>query len=221
MAPQFQTPEISLSVTTAGGGANQSPTVFFDNDDYLDYIDMCRREWKATPPKTNYTAKQWKELYPELGGDFDRILLKKEIEIELLRKKIKETLKMILVLPEPHKMIMTEWVRATLGEKLNKLSKDIKWFRLGKITTVTNNGLSEEQIQQAREVPIEDLINTKKVNKSWGCPFHEDSTPSFHIYPDNGWHCFGCQAHGSNAIDYVMKLNKLDFKDAVNYLIGK
>jgi len=31
------------------------------------------------------------------------------------------------------------------------------------------------------------------------CPFpeHLDSKPSFFIYPDGGFHCFGCGAHGS------------------------
>lgn len=36
------------------------------------------------------------------------------------------------------------------------------------------------------------------------CPFHEEKTPSFFIYPDNSYHCFGCGAHG-NAIDFLMK----------------
>jgi DNA primase len=30
------------------------------------------------------------------------------------------------------------------------------------------------------------------------CPFpnHQDSTPSFHVYPDGRFHCFGCRRHG-------------------------
>lgn len=28
------------------------------------------------------------------------------------------------------------------------------------------------------------------------CPFHEDRTPSFYVYLDGHFHCFGCQAHG-------------------------
>lgn len=30
------------------------------------------------------------------------------------------------------------------------------------------------------------------------CPFHEDSTPSFTLYPDNTFHCYGCGAHGDS-----------------------
>lgn len=36
------------------------------------------------------------------------------------------------------------------------------------------------------------------------CPFHDDKTPSMKLYRD-GFHCFGCGAHG-DAIDYVGRL---------------
>ena len=31
------------------------------------------------------------------------------------------------------------------------------------------------------------------------CPFHDDHTPSLHVYehPEQGWYCFGCQRGGS------------------------
>ncbi len=29
------------------------------------------------------------------------------------------------------------------------------------------------------------------------CPFHNDSSPSFWVYDDGTYHCFGCLAHGS------------------------
>jgi hypothetical protein len=30
------------------------------------------------------------------------------------------------------------------------------------------------------------------------CPFHEDRTPSLHLYPDGSWYCYGqCQTGGS------------------------
>lgn len=27
------------------------------------------------------------------------------------------------------------------------------------------------------------------------CPYHKESTPSFHVYPDGSGHCYGCGAH--------------------------
>lgn len=47
------------------------------------------------------------------------------------------------------------------------------------------------------------------------CPFHNEKTPSFRVYPaDKGWHCFGCNESGS-VIDFVMKYFNLPFKEAV------
>ena len=50
------------------------------------------------------------------------------------------------------------------------------------------------------------------------CPFHSEKSPSFHVKPDDGYfYCFGCKASG-NAIDFVMKRDRLEFKDALHAL---
>lgn len=51
------------------------------------------------------------------------------------------------------------------------------------------------------------------------CPFHEEDTASFFIYPDNSYHCFGCGVHG-NAIDFVMKKLGYSFEHACSILEG-
>jgi hypothetical protein len=33
-------------------------------------------------------------------------------------------------------------------------------------------------------------------------PAHQDDTPSFNVYPDKHFHCYGCQAHG-DIFDFV------------------
>jgi hypothetical protein len=40
------------------------------------------------------------------------------------------------------------------------------------------------------------------------CPFHEDRTPSFHVYehPEDGWFCFGCKRHGHTVYDLASAL---------------
>ena len=48
------------------------------------------------------------------------------------------------------------------------------------------------------------------------CPFHDEKTPSFHVYPD-GFHCFGCGAHGT-AIGFLMDVEGLTFPEAVESL---
>lgn len=76
-------------------------------------------------------------------------------------------------------------------------------------------------VERAKNFPIEDLYegNLRQVSgKLQGlCPFHEEKTPSFFIFPDNHFHCFGCGEHGSS-IDFVMKTKNLDFVSAVKEL---
>lgn len=50
------------------------------------------------------------------------------------------------------------------------------------------------------------------------CPFHQEKTPSFNVDPVKGYFkCFGCKASG-NAIDFVMKRDRLDFLEAMKSL---
>ena len=51
------------------------------------------------------------------------------------------------------------------------------------------------------------------------CPFHEDKTPSLAVTPaTNLWHCLGaCQA-GGTVIDWVMRMNGVSFRHAVELL---
>ena len=50
------------------------------------------------------------------------------------------------------------------------------------------------------------------------CPFHNEKTPSFTLNEEKGFdHCFGCGAHGS-AIDFVMNIEGLGFREAVERL---
>ena len=47
------------------------------------------------------------------------------------------------------------------------------------------------------------------------CPFHNEKSPSFTVNDLKGfYHCFGCAEHG-DVISFVMKIDGLDYKDAV------
>ena len=49
------------------------------------------------------------------------------------------------------------------------------------------------------------------------CPFHDEKTPSFHVYPDGHYHCFGCGAHGTT-LGFLMEIDGLTFPEAVESL---
>ena len=54
------------------------------------------------------------------------------------------------------------------------------------------------------------------------CPFHQEKTPSFVVYPDRGtWHCFGACGIGGDVISFVMKRENLDFREALEVLAQK
>ena len=53
------------------------------------------------------------------------------------------------------------------------------------------------------------------------CPFHNEKTPSFTVYPDTqSFYCFGCGAAG-DAITFVRKINNLGYVEAVKQLAAR
>jgi hypothetical protein len=44
------------------------------------------------------------------------------------------------------------------------------------------------------------------------CPFHEDRTPSLHVYDtsEDGWYCFGCKRHGHTVYDLAAAMWNLE-----------
>ena len=47
------------------------------------------------------------------------------------------------------------------------------------------------------------------------CPFHDDRTPSFVVYPEtHSFYCFGCRAHG-DVLTFLMRFENLTFTEAL------
>ena len=76
-------------------------------------------------------------------------------------------------------------------------------------------------------IHIEDVIGEYVKLKRSGrglmglCPFHGEKTPSFSVSPDLGiYHCFGCQ-EGGDVIQFIRKIENLDYVDAVKLLAQK
>lgn len=63
---------------------------------------------------------------------------------------------------------------------------------------------------------------TRKGRNFWcNCPFHHEKTPSLCINDsDQFFHCFGCGVSG-DVITFVMKIESMDFYDAVKLLASK
>lgn len=50
---------------------------------------------------------------------------------------------------------------------------------------------------------IEQMTGQQIVKHKICCPFHQESTPSLHVYDDGSWHCFGACQRGGDVIDFV------------------
>ncbi len=63
-------------------------------------------------------------------------------------------------------------------------------------------------------------VKLKKTGRTYSgcCPFHQEKSPSFHVYRDKQYfHCFGCQANG-NAIRFLMDIDNRNFIDVMKEL---
>lgn len=86
-------------------------------------------------------------------------------------------------------------------------------------------GLDNEWLNKLRDA--NDLVSLMQTymplkrmgRKYWAnCPFHHEKTPSLCINEDEQYyHCFGCGESG-NVINFVMKIESLDFIEALHFL---
>lgn len=79
----------------------------------------------------------------------------------------------------------------------------------------------------SRRVDISELIQSYVQLKRAGrmerglCPFHNEKTPSFFVYPETAsFYCFGCGA-GGDAITFVKRIQNLDYPEAVRFLAAR
>jgi len=82
-------------------------------------------------------------------------------------------------------------------------------------------GISDADIDRAREYPYEDLHSFHKLRKTRTgftacCPFHEDKNASFSVR-NKKWICFAGCGRG-DIFDFVKKQHGYSFLDAVEYL---
>ena len=87
---------------------------------------------------------------------------------------------------------------------------------------------SEDFLNELRyKNPIDEVISSYVVLKRAGstykglCPFHNERTPSFTVYPNTGsFYCFGCQ-NGGDVVTFIKNAENLDYVEAVKYLADR
>ncbi len=82
---------------------------------------------------------------------------------------------------------------------------------------INDNFLRELQERTDIEQLVGSYVDLKRRGKTFVglCPFHNEKTPSFTVYPDsNSFYCFGCGA-GGDAITFIRRIENLDYVEAV------
>lgn len=81
--------------------------------------------------------------------------------------------------------------------------------------------LDELRLRTPLSAVVGRRVKLARSGKQWKgcCPFHGEKSPSFYVY-DDGYHCFGCGAHG-DAITFVMQSQGLAFMEAVGQLAAE
>ena len=88
--------------------------------------------------------------------------------------------------------------------------------------------LTTKTIEEVKErIVIEDIVKEYIAIKKSGrnyvccCPFHNERTPSFFIFPDkNCFRCFGCGESG-DGISFIRKIEDLNFIETIEFLAKK
>jgi hypothetical protein len=214
-------------------------------EEALDFFANTEREYQST--KEDLTFYQLIELF---GSEcYEAVKKGIEAKIKAIKKEDSNESKQRALLYKnvinkitayKQQQLVREFIETNLkertGERMNekkKLEYLLSFIRKlqqeggkeGKNVASTASRITEEDIERAKHVPIETVFPTKlrkMGNRGIGlCPLHGEKTSSFTVYlKENTWHCFGCH-EGRDVVDLVMKLEGLDFLQAVKKLLKK
>jgi hypothetical protein len=176
------------------------------------------------------TQAELLEAFPEAEQIVPSLLKELEQKRHVLVANIKERLTTIKLdsIDETYRYFWRLWLKLTLGRDLVYIDKQIarlsRQLRFIQGVPSPEGAITDDMIQAAREVPIEDLLEQsfrKSGHNLIGlCPLHDERTPSFHIYTqDNRSWCFGCN-QGGDSINLTMLIHGYGFKEAVMSLAG-
>src|SRR5687767_10694385 len=88
--------------------------------------------------------------------------------------------------------------------------------------------MATDAVSEVRQrLDIVDLVGEKVALKRAGrnmkglCPFHQEKTPSFVVFPESqNFHCFGC-GRGGDLFTFYMESEKVDFREALHELADR
>lgn len=191
-------------------------------DEYFDFVENCDIKHEVWSP----SPSELLEIFPEAVDTIKTLNRGYQDDLNNLDLRFKPILDNIRdkysgILQETH-IQLQEYI---YGEEETKLKDNIKrtshllrvdeWKR----KPVVKGEITDAEIAVAKEVSTKDISGLRFSRQGFAqCPYHNEKTASFKVYPDNRFHCFGCGADG-DVIDFVMKQQNIPFLDAVKFLI--
>lgn len=195
--------------------------------EFIDYAMDLEKEWKNSLPR--FTDKELLGIFPEAKGVIPLKIMDRERELGYVINTIKRKLSIVHRKSAPeNQWFWREVVKQLDGRKMEEIQRHLLRLRR-QFAVVQNKGfrkgtITQEDIQQALTVSLVDIaaqrIKLRKTGKTFVglCPFHNEKTPSFHIYhANNSFYCYGCQK-GGNVITFVRELEGFSFREAIKYL---
>mgnify|MGYP001561477285 CR=1 FL=1 len=198
---------------------------FLNTIQELEMIEYLREKSQARwedLPKLKLEIEEFRNSFPaewrkKIRARFLRI------EIKTLKQEIEKDIERADKIYEKYDWLadIAITLSGTAG-KLNKLKRYKNELRFMYSNDKRIDRVAESAIQSARESREVYKLYCGEVfvtYKTWKarCPFHEERTPSFTIYKDGSFYCFGCGV-GGNAVDFIMKLKKVTFIEAVKLI---
>jgi len=184
----------------------------------------------AAIPKNSLSDAELLAIFPEARTVIPKLLKSYKQQRTELVEVIAERLAAIKAesSDEMYLYFWRKWLAVTLGEDLQVVDGHIarlsRQLQLIKGKAAAKGVVTQDLIEKARDVPVENLFNQQFRRSGHDlvglCPFHDEHSPSFHIYTNEnrGW-CFGCN-QGGDSIRLYMLLHDCDFKEAVLTLSG-
>ncbi len=196
------------------------------DEQFYDYAMEVEKQWRTSRPR--FTDRELLHIFPEAKYLIRAKLAEWEARRNAVARVIAQKLRVIDHLSAfKNHWFWYKWVSATDGQTWREMSAHIA--RLKRLHAMAHGKrikgwITEAQIQRARAVPIERLIETplRKSGRTLVglCPLHQETHASFHIYPEtNTCWCYGCQ-QGGDVIAFVRLLRGGSFRAAVAYLLN-
>jgi hypothetical protein len=199
------------------------PPISDDEWRHMDALDELEAEW--TRSQQRRTEHDWLNEFPEA-----RPILIRETKRQI--KNIKDYIQQVLKYTRDAKNspysdpYWQEQRMAYLFAQHENLIRQLKSkeYQLRRLEGEKENpnSITPDDIRRAKESPLLAQVATKKngTRHLANCPFHNEDTPSFTIYSNNTFYCFGCGV-GGDVIDFIMRKHEIKFLDAVRMLINK